>query len=361
MKTFQCILCALFMCSVPLVGCPSSTTPTITGFAINNDAASTTSLSVTLNNTCTGNPVYYMASESASFTGATWQPYSTAPTFLFTAAKGAKTVYFKVKNDSTESRTICDSISMNEYTVTEETILLPNDVPMVMVWCPAGTFMMGRMADEENSAPYELPQHQVTLSKGFWMSKYEITKAQWTAVMETTPWPTSGSLSLSPDSPVQNISWNDAQSFMTALNTDTGLTFSLPTEAQWEYACRAETTTRFYWGNDADYSSIGSYAWYEGNTGDVYTHPVGQKSPNEFGLYDMSGNVWEFCQDYFGYYSSDPVTDPTGSATSTDTTHRIARGGCGYFTAAACSSAFRGIIDPSTKSTDFGIRVVRNE
>jgi formylglycine-generating enzyme required for sulfatase activity len=306
-----------------------------------------------------------MASESVNFSGASWQTYSTAPLFTFSIGNGIKTVYFKVKNGAGESAAVSDSIRRNENAnITEETILLPGNVPLVMVWCPAGTFLMGQYPGEQDSNPLnESPQHQVTL-QGFWMGKYELTKAQWTAVMETTPWLGLEGVLNDQDSPAVYISWNDTQAFITKLNayiTDTGqgaATFRLPSEAQWEYAVRAGTTTRFYWGDDPSYSQVGDYAWYWGNcSSQQYAHVIGQKLPNAWGLYDMSGNVWEWCQDWWSYgYTAGAVTDPSGPATGS---RRVDRGGSwGYFDY-VCRSASRLSYFPTVANINIGFRLAR--
>ncbi|MBP7429727.1 MAG: formylglycine-generating enzyme family protein [Candidatus Hydrogenedentes bacterium] len=234
---------------------------------------------------------------------------------------------------------------------TEETIMLPGNVPLEMVWIPAGTFLMGRWyPDEQDSVSDEAPQHQVTLSQGFWMGKYEVTQTQWEAVMGSNPAYFSGA-----NRPVEWVSWNEVQSFITALNSLTGETFRLPTEAEWEYACRGGRKTRFYWGDDPTYTQIGNYAWYGSNSGGR-THDVGTKLPNGFDLYDMSGNVWEWCQDWYDAYSSGSVTDPTGPASGP---HRVGRGGGWSSDGAYCRSAYRSSFDPSGTGDYIGFRLSR--
>ena len=352
-KTF-CISTVLLLFGSVLTGCPSSTpvTPTIANLAINHGDALTINPVVTLNNVCTETPTFYMASESNAFTGASWQAYSASPTFTLSSSNGTKTVYFKVKNTAGESTVVNETITLNnQITATEETILLPGNVPMVMVWCPAGTFMMGRLSNEQDSDADESPQHQVTLSQGFWMGKYEVTQAQWQAVMGTNPSHFTGDL----NRPVEQINWSDVQSFLTAINTLTSKTFRLPSDAEWEYACRAGTSTRFFWGDDASYGQIGNYTWYDTNSGDS-THPVGEKWPNAFGLFDMSGNVWELCQDWYGNYTAGAVTDPAGPASGT---YRVLRGGGIYDEAQYCRSADRDYFAPTYKYYDLGIRLAR--
>ena len=241
--------------------------------------------------------------------------------------------------------------------VSESTIMLPGNVPLTMVWCPAGTLMMGRRSGEQDSSTNEDPQHQVTL-QGFWMGKYELTKAQWTALMGTTPWSGKSYVLNDPNSPAIYVSWNDIQLFITALNSYTGLTFRLPSEAQWEYAARAGTSTRFYWGDDLNYSQINNYTWYWGNCmSEQYAHTVGHKQPNAWGLYDIIGNVYEACQDW---YHSDYTNAPTdGSAWESPAgTNRVGRGGGWTATTTYCRSAYRVYGSPTNSSYyDVGFRL----
>jgi len=189
---------------------------------------------------------------------------------------------------------------------------------MEMVWCPPGTFMMGSPEEEEGRNSGET-LHQVTLTKGFWMAKYEVTRRQWNSVMEHDSSPFAGD-----ELPMQLFS-HDAQNFC----EKTGL--QLPTEAQWEYACRAGSEGRF--GGTGNPDEMG---WY-GENG--RPHPVGQKSPNAWGLHDMHGNMWEFCADWDGEdYSGDAVTDPTGPATGDA---RVMRGGSVVSGERWCRSACR--------------------
>jgi len=238
--------------------------------------------------------------------------------------------------------------------------MLPGDVPLEMVWVPGGTFMMGRYPGEQLSYPEEDPRHQVSVP-GFWMAKYELTKRQWQAVMGTTPWSGESNVLNDPDSPAVYISWNDAKAFIAVLNSYTSLTFRLPSEAEWEYACRAGTATCFYWGDDPNRTVGNAYCWWMHNArtvGEAYGHVVGQKIMNAFGLYDMSGNVWEWCEDdWHVNYTGSPTNGrawvdwPRGS-------YRMLRGGS-WYGEGACRSAHRGGSVPSDTSGEFGLRLAR--
>ena len=232
-----------------------------------------------------------------------------------------------------------------------ETILLPGDVPLEMVWCPSGTFMMGSPVTEQDRNADEGPRHEVTLTQGFWLGKYQFTKQQWTVVMGTTPWSTQGYVLDDPNSPAMGVRWDDAQELIAALNNYTGGAFRLPTEAEWEYACRAGTTTRFYWGDDPDALMIDDYAWWIRNTyyaGRRYAHIVGQKLSNTWGFHDMSGNVWEWCQDWYGSYSSGTEIDPTGPPSGWT---RVMRGGSWDSSVDGCRSASRSSYGPDSSDT----------
>ena len=258
-----------------------------------------------------------------------------------------------------------------------------------MVSIPGGTFRMGsRLSAEEvkkkfggDVDPYKVehPVHTVTLD-GFEMSAHAITVDVYRKFVDTTGYKTdvergeganifNGSkweqksdahwrnpyYSQSDDYPVTCVSWNDAKAFCEWLSSETGNNFSMPTEAEWEYACRAGTETIFYTGNNE--SVLARAGWYIENSGKK-THPVGQKEPNAWGLYDMHGNIWEWCNDWYdeNYYSSSPSTNPSGPAAGS---RRVIRGGCWFSNAGFCRSASRSGDPPVPTYSDLGFRVVR--
>ena len=215
-----------------------------------------------------------------------------------------------------------------------------------MVRLPGGTFMMG--SDSAESDPIERPVHSVTLSS-FEIGKYEVTQAEFMSVMNMNP-----SLFRDNDrNPAEQVSWHTAQSYIEGLNAATGKSYRLPTEAEWEYACRAGTTTDRY-------GDLNSVAWYLGNAGDQ-ERPVGQKAPNAFGLFDMLGNVSEWCSDWFGMYSAASQTNPRGPATGD---RKIIRGGSWYMEARMVRAPDRYAPGPSLPpinwGDDLGFRVVRD-
>jgi len=219
------------------------------------------------------------------------------------------------------------------------------DEMLRFVRIPAGTFMMGSPENEDERFSRET-QHKVTLTRPFEMMVTPVTQALWQAVMGNNPSRFKG-----PDLPVENVSWDDAQEFIQKLNQMLGTdSLRLPTEAEWEYACRAGTT-------GARYGELGEVAWYYDNS-DQKTHPVGQKAPNAWGLYDMLGNVWEWCQDWHGSYPSGPVTDPTGPSAGS---FRVDRGGSWRNYARGVRAALRGINLPGIRyGGGVGFRLARS-
>jgi formylglycine-generating enzyme required for sulfatase activity len=243
----------------------------------------------------------------------------------------------------------------------DETIVLPGGVLLEMVWIPAGTFLMGRPPGGYGTE-YEDPQHEVTFSSGFWMGECELTKRQWTAVMGNAPWSGEEHVLDDAHSAAVCVSWNDAQAFVAQLSAYTGLTFHLPSEAEWEYACRAGTTTRFYWGEDASYRDVDDYAWFRDNAWDGdedYAHIVGTKLPNAWGLYDMSGNAWEWCEDdWHGDYTGAP-TDGAAWVDWPRHSSRARRGGGFDTSASGCRSAWRDSTGSLALGYTTGFRVAR--
>jgi len=237
----------------------------------------------------------------------------------------------------------------------EETFTRPT-LGAEFVLIPAGTFMMGSpsgfFGGESGRDPDET-QHKVTISRPFYMQTTEVTQGQWQKVMGSNP---SQLNSCGDDCPVETVSWNDVQEFIRKLNSMEGTErYRLPTEAQWEFAARAGTTTRFHTGNsEEDLSRAG---WYGGNSG-FSTHPVGQKTSNAWGLYDMHGNVFEWVQDWKGGYPAGSVIDPEGPSSGTG---RVVRGGSGYGLAGDCRSAFRDDFDPVIRVGSLGFRLLRTD
>jgi len=266
------------------------------------------------------------------------------------------------------------SVTSSAVTLTVNPLLvnLGGSMPLNLTPIPAGTFTMGSpSSDPDHQANETL--HQVTISQNFYMGTYLVTQAQWVQVMGSNPsfFQTTGGGSPTNDlqRPVEQVSYTDittaATGFLAELNQNaivspgipSGYVFRLPTEAEWEYACRAGTTTRFYWGNysDAD-TTINSYAWYSSDDGNT-TEPVGMLLPNDWGLYDMAGNVWEWCQDWYSatYYTTTAQTDPAGP---TSGSYRVLRGGSWYYYSDYCRSAYRVNFNPDSRNYSIGFRVV---
>jgi sulfatase modifying factor 1 len=224
---------------------------------------------------------------------------------------------------------------------------------------PAGTFTMGSPATETDRQDIET-QHPVTISKAFYIQTTEVTQGQWTAVMGTEPWKGKVYVKEGPDYAATYVSWNDAVAYCKKLSEKEGKTYRLPTEAEWEYACRAGTETRWSFGDDE--KEFGDYAWHDRNAldiGEEYPHQVGLKKPNAFGLHDMHGNVLEWCHDYYGrdYYKQSPAKDPTGPTSGSS---RVLRGGSWNFDSRSSRSAYRSSRrDADLRDSLLGFRLVR--
>ena len=222
-----------------------------------------------------------------------------------------------------------------------------NGVSFKMVYVEGGTFTMGATAEQSDEAGIsEKPAHQVTLSS-YSIGKTEVTQELWQAVMGSNPSYFTGNL----QRPVERVSWNECQEFITQLNQMTGKNFRLPTEAEWEYAARGGNKSQ---GNKySDSNTVDDVAWYTSNSNST-AHPVGEKSSNELGLYDMSGNVWEWCQDWSGSYSNEAQTNPTGPSTGSK---RVIRGGCWHNVSWDCRVSYRSSYTPTKSDEYVGLRL----
>jgi formylglycine-generating enzyme required for sulfatase activity len=242
-----------------------------------------------------------------------------------------------------------------------------NGLGMSFVRIPAGSFQMGSGNDERDALPNEKPRYAVTISRPFYLALHEVTQAQWEAVMGTSAYTLSRSNPFyglpgmaervrRPNNPV-TVSWNDAQAFIERLNQrEGGRRYRLPTEAEWEYAARAGTTTAYSFGDDG--SLLSRYAWHGEDFATGSMHSVGQKLPNSWGLYDMHGNVWEWVQDWYAdrYPASAPMTDPSGPTTGSS---KVVRGGSWHVTSGSWRSAVRKPYDPDYRGISIGFRVAR--
>lgn len=239
---------------------------------------------------------------------------------------------------------------------------------MQMVFIPAGTFFMGKSEDSNSQV------HEVTISKPFYPGKYPVTHKEWKSIMGSNPSRFKSTVvseelaeklnvtlmgkdpldSKGYNRPVDQISWNDCQEFIRRLNAREGMnTYRLPTEAEWEFACRAGSNTRYHFG-DGD-QILWHYAWFGDNSGNK-THPVGQKNPNKWGLYDMYGNVLEWCSDWYGNYPTGHIFDPEGSRNGS---HKVVRGGSWHDFSRCCTSTFRNAFHPGSRYDVVGLRIAR--
>ena len=230
------------------------------------------------------------------------------------------------------------------------TILVKDGISIDMVRVEAGTFTMGATSEMRDPWGDEKPTHQVTITNDYYIGKYEVTQALWQAVMGNNPSHFKGD-----KLPVEMVSWDECQEFISKLNSITGKTFRLPTEAEWEYAARGGKKSRAYQYSGSN--ELSKVAWYKINSGSK-THAVGTKQSNELGIYDMSGNVYEWCQDWFGSYSSSSQVNPTGANGGSG---RVIRGGSWNIAARSCRSSYRSSIKPDYRCYDLGLRLALSE
>jgi uncharacterized protein (TIGR02996 family) len=210
-----------------------------------------------------------------------------------------------------------------------------NSLGMTFAWIPAGTFLMGR-SESEGRSTLEIPQHKVTLTRGFYLAIYPVTQACWEAVMGNNP-----SRTKSKKRPVEGVSWHDCQKFLRKLSKRDGPAYRLPTEAEWEYACRAGTTSPFYFGETISTDQANfedDFNEWDAPTRSKKTTLVGSFPPNAWGLHDMHGNIWEWCNDRYGKYRNEEAVDPQGPAEGED---RVVRGGMYGIDATWLTSASR--------------------
>ena len=243
---------------------------------------------------------------------------------------------------ASNERGITKEPTTKESSGKEEVIDLGKDVNLEMVLIPAGKFVMGS-PESEKSRDEDEKQHEVTLTKPFYMGKFEVTQEQWEAVMWVNQSSTKGA-----KLPVTDVSWNECQDFIKKLNKKTNGGYRLPTESEWEYSCRAGTSTVYSFGD--------SLTGADANAAGSSTKAVGSYKPNAFGLYDMHGNVWEWCEDWKADYPAGAVTDPKGPATGD---HRVLRGGSFFFYDSAARSSDRHGDSPTFRNDIFGFRMAR--
>lgn len=252
----------------------------------------------------------------------------------YTLLDSIATYTYEEGQDDADDDAADDNAEVKEYTV--------GGVSFKMIRVEAGTFRMG----SADGVTDERPVHSVTISKDYYIGETEVTQELWTAVMGSNPSSfTSGS-----QLPVEMVSWNDCQTFITKLNSLTGGNFRLPTEAEWEFAARGGNKSKGYTYSGSN--TIDNVAWYVRNTSK--THVVKTKSPNELGIYDMSGNIREWCQDWYGSYSSAAFTDPTGPSSGSS---RVSRGGCMDMDATYSRCTYRSCNTPATTADFLGLRL----
>lgn len=287
---------------------------------------------------------------------------------VFRVVKLVNSQNYSNDNDYDVIEEVAEEVAEDNYN--ESTEYVANGVAFKMVKVEGGTFTMGATSDDEDPLDYAEPPHSVTLSS-YSIGETEVTQALWQAVMGNNPSDFTGDN----QRPVETVSWEDCQEFIRKLNSLTGKNFRLPTEAEWEYAARGGNKSKGYKYSGSN--SIGDVAWFWQNSGDKFlsgtdddwdydkilqnnckTHPVKQKQANELGIYDMSGNVWEWCQDRYGDYNSSSQTNPTGPSSGSD---RKMLGGSWYYDARSCRSSYRANYYPVNGVNFLGLRLALSE
>ena len=282
-----------------------------------------------------------------TFDAATW-------TLLGTPTEaGVYALTYRVEDSDGDADELTFTIVVAGMPSFEGTVELPGGASMEFVWIEPGVFQMGSNTGREA----ERPMHEVEISRGFWLGKYEITQGQWKSVMDKEPWSGRDRVESNPSHPAVIISWDEVQEFIRRLNAAAGKDlYRLPTEAEWEYACRAGTQTRWSFGDDE--SLLTNYAWYHGNNFPTKgSKAVGGKLPNPWGLYDMHGNVWEWVQDWWDeeYYNRSNREDPRGPTSGPG---RVIRGGhFGHID--GVRSAYRHFHYSDSRSYTIGVRLLR--
>lgn len=353
------------------------TTPPTGTITINGGAAVTPTRAVTLGLTWSDGAGTGVKRMRFSDNGSTWTPWmlpaAARAHTLSSGPDGYRTVRVQYLDGAGNySAVFKDYIRLDDPDAVM--VLLPGNVPLELVRIPAGSFQMGSPETERSRGNNEGPVHTVNIGYDFFMGKYEVTQGQWQAVMGTNPGGYAWDYGSDSDYPAYNVSWEDAQAFITAVNThilETGqgpVTLRLPSESEWEYACRAGTQTRFHFGDSLDVGDLceddgvrSRHMWYCGNSAGYGEPgwgcaPVGGKLPNLFGLHDMHGNLYEWCEDWCHEdYTSAPVD---GSAwLSPSASSRIIRGGYWDYNAENCRSAYRGCYGPSIRLYYIGFRL----
>ena len=233
-----------------------------------------------------------------------------------------------------------------------------NSIGMLLVPIPAGEYQMGSPESDSLASDNEKTQHLVRITEPFYLSVFVITQQQYEKVMGGRPWQRQFGVQEGPGYPATYVSWHNAVEFCRKLSEQEGVEYHLPTEAQWEYACRAGTTSAYSFEDDV--SQLGQHAWYKKNAsgiGETYAHRVGQKLPNPWGLYDMHGNIWEWCQDWYAPYGSEQaVSDPVGPMQGAS---RVSRGGAFNLVLNAARSATRITYPPAYRNGFLGFRAAR--